>query len=118
MVSPTLGRGSLTALARPRSARCGGAVALAVVLAVWGSDWAAALTAATLVWASGLSARGRRVRVCGVVGVTVPTTQTPLARSKLPWVTVVEMTLSPAGIVSRMATFVAGSGPRLLRVTV
>src|SRR5262249_14752084 len=52
------------------------------------------------------------------VVVTVPTVHTPVLVSKLPWLTVVERMVSPAGNASRMATLVAGSRPALFRVTV
>ena len=66
--SPTLGVASLTVFVTARSACCGVSVALAVLLAVFGSNWSAALTVAVLVWASGLSTVARIVKVCGRSG--------------------------------------------------
>ena len=48
-MSPTLGVGLLTVLATTRSACCGVSVALAVLLAVFGSNWSASAIVAVLV---------------------------------------------------------------------
>src|SRR5438132_905872 len=78
MVSPTLGVGLLTVLVNTRSACCGVSVALALLLAVLGSNWSAWLTAAVLVWALALTTLARICKLCGVVVVTVPTVQMPV----------------------------------------
>ena len=49
IVSPTLGVGLLTVLATARSACCGVSMALAVLLAVLGSNWSASVIVAVLV---------------------------------------------------------------------
>src|SRR5262249_24603185 len=115
---PTLGRGMLTLLASRRSACCGVTVALAVLLAGVGSTGSAWRTVRVLVGAPGLSPRAWMVSLCGAVVMTVPTAQMPVAGSKVPWEGVAVTTVSPGGIASRMVTFVAVSGPRLLRLTV
>ena len=79
MTSPTLGVASLTVLVRARSAWSGVSVALALLLAVFGSNWSARLTVAVLVRASGLSTRAWISSVAAAVGATVPTFQTPVA---------------------------------------
>ena len=81
IVSPTLGVGLLTVLVTARSACCGVSVALAVLLAVFGSNWSASPTVAVLVCATGLTTVAVIVRVCGVPGLTVPTVQTPVVGS-------------------------------------
>src|SRR5690242_237718 len=110
MTSPTLGVVSLTLLATARSACCGVAVALAVLLAGFGSNWSAVLIMTVLVWAAGLSTRASIRKVCGVPGVTVPTAQVPLALLYSPWLGVAVMKVTPAGRRSCTVTLVAGSG--------
>jgi hypothetical protein len=73
---------------------------------------------AVLVWATGLATVAWRSRVCGVVVVTVPTLQAPVALLYVPWLGVADTKVSPAGSRSCTVTPVAGSGPWLVRVTV
>ena len=56
-------------------------MALALLLAVLGSNWSLRLMLAVLVWALGLVTLAWMVRVCGVAVVTVPTLQTPVVLS-------------------------------------
>ena len=58
IVSPTLGVGSLTVLASARSACCGVSVALAVLLAVLGSNWSEWVIVAVLVCGDASCDRG------------------------------------------------------------
>ena len=81
IVSPTLGVALLTAFARARSACCGVSVALALLFAVSGSNWSLCPTVAVLVCGLALTTVARIVSVCGIVVVTVPTVQTPVALS-------------------------------------
>ena len=69
--SPTLGVALLTVLATARSACCGVSVALAVLLAVFGSNWSASLIVAGVGLRGGADHRGtmsasagRRNRPC------------------------------------------------------
>jgi hypothetical protein len=78
-VSPTLGVGLFTIFVTARSAAPGVTVALAVLLAVFGSNWSAWLTVAVLVWAVGLATRAAKVKVGAAERATVPTVQTPPA---------------------------------------
>src|SRR4051812_27135863 len=79
MVSPTLGVASLTVFVTARSARCGVSVALAVLLLELGSNWSAAATVAVLVRASRLVTVAVIVKVCGLAGLTAPTSHVPAA---------------------------------------
>jgi hypothetical protein len=76
--SPTLGVGLLTDLAIARSACCGDSAALAVLFAVFGSGWSAAVMVAVLVWSSGLTTVATISSVNGVPTTTVPTSHSPL----------------------------------------
>src|ERR1700716_2294776 len=78
MVSPTLGVALLTILLTTRSACCGISVALALLLALLGSNWSARLTDAVLVWALGLTTLAKICKVCGVLVATLPTFQMPV----------------------------------------
>src|SRR3954468_23141573 len=109
MVSPTLGVGLLTDLARARSACWGVSVALAVLLPGFGSNWSAALMVAVLVRAPALSTRAWICRVCGVAVVTVPTTQVPVLLVYVPWLGVAARKVRPAGSRSLTVTLVAAS---------
>src|SRR6516225_7865964 len=115
-VSPTLGVGSFTVLARARSACCGITVALAVLLAVSGSNWSAWLIVAVFVSALGLTTRAVMVKVGTTERPTVPTVHTPAAKD--PWLGVALTRISPAGKASATVTLVAASGPWLVRATV
>src|SRR5258706_218561 len=97
MVSPTLGRALLTALLTDRSACCGSTPAVSLLLAVVGSNWSLWLTAAVLVRAAGLDTVARSSSVSGVVVVTVPTDQTPVALSYVPWLGAADANVRPTG---------------------
>ena len=75
IVSPTLGRGSLTVLLSCRSDCCGVSVALAWLLPVCGSNWSLWPTLAVLVSAWGPSTSAVKVRVWETPGARVPTAQ-------------------------------------------
>jgi hypothetical protein len=76
--SSTLGVASLTVLVTARSACWGVSVTLAVLLAVFGSNWSAALMVPVLVCAAGLSTVAVMLSVCATAELTAPTFQTPL----------------------------------------
>jgi hypothetical protein len=73
-----LGVGLLTCFATITSACWGVSVALAVLLAVFGSNWSASLMVPVLVCAAGLTTRAVMLSVCGTPELTVPTVHTPL----------------------------------------
>src|SRR5687767_12215561 len=79
--SPTLGVASLTVFATDRSACCGVSVALAVLLAEFGSNWSAKSIVAVLVWARALFTVARILRVAGLPGLTTLTDHSPAAES-------------------------------------
>src|SRR5262245_52425811 len=81
MLSPTLGRALLTVLATARSARCGVSVALALLLAVLGSNCSAPAMVAVLVRAAELTTWAWRVNVAVADAATVPTVHRPLPLS-------------------------------------
>src|SRR5437764_1334736 len=56
--------------------------------------------------------------VCGPAVVTVPTLHAPVPAMYVPWLGVAETNVRPAGNRSWTTTFVAESGPLLVRVTV
>src|SRR5215813_743879 len=111
MVSPTLGVGSLTVLATARSACCGVAVALAVLLPVLGSNWSLWLIVAVLVWAAGLTTRASMVRVAFDPPARVPTLHRPVPSLYEPRLGVADTNWRPVGNRSLTATLVAASGP-------
>ena len=81
ITSPTLGAASLTVLVRARSACCGVSVALALSLAVFGSNWSAWVMVPVLVCEVALTT----VAVISSVGpppeLTVPTSHSPVLLS-------------------------------------
>jgi hypothetical protein len=79
--SPTLGVASLTVFDTDRSACWGVSVALALLLAKFGSNWSASLMVPVFVCAAGLTTRAAMLSVCGTPGLTVPTVHTPLTLS-------------------------------------
>ena len=79
IVSPTLGVGLLTVLVRARSACCGVTTALAVLLAVLGSNWSAWLIVAVLVDGFGLATVAWMTSVWAVERPRFPTVQVPVA---------------------------------------
>src|SRR5262249_40597870 len=81
IVSPTLGTASLTLFATARSARWGVSVALAVLLAVFGSNWSEWPRKAVFVRGSGLATRAVRISVSEAPELTVPTPQIPRSES-------------------------------------
>src|SRR6516164_4846409 len=97
MVSPTLGAALLTLLARARSACCGAWVALAVLLAVLGSNWSAWLIVAVLVCGAGLTTIARITSVGGDVVATVPTAHRPVPASYVPWLGLADTNDRPPG---------------------
>ena len=80
IVSPTLGSGLLTRLGqRARSARCGVTTALAVLLAVLGSNWSAWLILAVLVDGFGLATVAWMTSVWAVERSKFPIVLVPVA---------------------------------------
>ena len=78
IVSPTLGVALLTVLVTARSACCGVSVALALLLAVSGSNWSAWLMVAVLVCGVGAVHRGAGSAASAATPwSTVPTVQSP-----------------------------------------
>jgi hypothetical protein len=59
----------------------GVSVALALLLAVVGSNWSASLMVPVLVCATGLTTVAVMLSVCGAPGPTVPTSQNPVMLS-------------------------------------
>ena len=117
-MSPTLGVGLLTVLASARSARCGVTTALAVLLAVLGSNWSAPVIVAVFVTEFGLATVPVKTRVCGTEVVTVPTFQRPVLIWYVPWLVAAETNDTPAGSRSVTWTLVASFGPLSVSVTV
>jgi hypothetical protein len=76
--SPTLGVALLTVSDTDRSACCGVSVALAVLLAVFGSNWSAWLMVPVLVCVAGLTTVAVMLSVCGAPELTVPTVHSPV----------------------------------------
>ena len=76
--SPTLGVALLTVFDTARSACCGVSVALAVLLAVFGSNWSAWLMVAVLVNATGLTTLAPIVSTDWAPSASVPTVHTPV----------------------------------------
>src|SRR5262249_50866479 len=79
IVSPTLGRGLLTILATTRSASRGLIEAVALLLAVFGSNWSEWSIVAGLGGGLAVMTREVSVRVCDSPTARVPTVQIPVA---------------------------------------
>ena len=89
IVSPTFGVASLTCLSTAKSAYCGVSVTVSVLLSGLGS-YSLPLTVAVLVTAAGVPLTGlSTVAVMMRTGksdvVTVPTVQTPVPDTYVPW---------------------------------
>src|SRR5262249_30156142 len=97
MVSPTLGVALLTVLVNARSACCGVSVALALLLAVLGSNWSEWLIVAVLVAVFGLITCACRVSVAAAVVSTWPTVHKPVVALYPPWLGVADTSASPVG---------------------
>src|SRR5260370_395693 len=118
MASPTFGVALLTDLLTARSACCGVSMALALLLALSGSNWSLCKMSAVLIRVPELTTVARICRVCGTAVVTVPTFQTPVEAAYVPWLGVENRKDSPAGSTSCTLTLVALSGPLSVSVTV
>src|SRR5262245_42394865 len=116
--SPTFGVASLTVLSMPRLARWGVSVALAVLLALLGSNWSLPVTIAVLVRAMGLVTAAVIVSTVWVPLASAPTSQMPLVLSYVPWPGAADTNVRPMGKRSVTATPVAPLGPLLASVTV
>src|SRR5262245_64490869 len=115
--SPTFGVASLTVLSMARLARWGVSVALAVLLALLGSNWSLSVTVAVLVRAMGLVTAAVIVSTVWVPLASAPTSQMPLVLSYVPWPGVADTNVRPIGKRSVTATPVAPFGPLLTSVT-
>ena len=93
-VSPTLGRGSLTDLVTDRSDCCGVTSAAEPLSAVSGSNWSRRgslmVAAGRFVPRTTLATWAVRISTAPRAPATVPTVQTPVALSYVPWLGVSE----------------------------
>src|SRR5438876_341914 len=78
MVSPTLGAALFTVLTTTRSACCGEAGALAVLLLISGSNWSSWLMVAVLTAGLGLLTRASTIKVRANAVSTLPSVHRPL----------------------------------------
>src|SRR5262245_50363194 len=83
----------------PPSRRYGGvSVALAVLLAVFGSNWSACVTVAVLICVPALATSAMHLSVCEPPGTTRPTSQMPVLKVNVPCEGVAAKNVSPGDI--------------------